>query len=548
MIWCPLLTSDLNERLVNKTNEEIADALVQGFIRYAENPTIPKKDKIIERWLQNSVPHAHILLGLSVFLRRSTGMSVPDEALPNCLAAVVTLLYAGDKIPGYEDTLLAWLLHEVQQHPNVVKSVLMELWVVGAENKDGDLPCFYKISHNSDFQPFLASLSADILKAGINEHYDTVRRLVSLLIFHDQHSVIEIGENELAQGELSAELRVIWSTALFVINPSKYLDLWRTIIEVEEPVLWNAIEVIKGDRYGTKGIVSLTTAQRAEIVTVLGQRFPNVGHPSAGGRSSQKPWEATEFIANQISLLAADGSADAGTQLERLENVVGLASYHNLIRHHRAQHEKQQRESSFEFASPEQVAKAILNQAPATPMDLLAYIIDHLRILSREIASTQRERYRAYWNESGRDLVKPKYEVVCSGLLAEDLQNRVKDHGLIVTVEHHMVNDKECDLVVLQGTERLLPIEAKHHYHPDLWIAWSTQLDRLYIRDVKAGGLGIYLVYWSGEAKGRKMPTLPDGLEHPNNATELKSALESLIPEGDRSRLRVVVVDISRPL
>ena len=164
---------------------------------------------------------------------------------------------------------------------------------------------------------------------------------------------------------------------------------------------------------------------------------------------------------------------------------------------------------------------------------------------SHELARTQRERYRAYWNESGRSLVKPKREEVCSGLLAEDLQNRMKAQSLIVTVEHHMIEDKECDLVVLQGTERLLPIEVKHHYHAELWTAWRTQLDRLYTRDAKAGGLGIYLVLWSGEAKNRKMPKLPNGLKRPTSAAELKSVLESLIPEVDRHRLRVVVVDIS---
>ena len=110
-----------------------------------------------------------------------------------------------------------------------------------------------------------------------------------------------------------------------------------------------------------------------------------------------------------------------------------------------------------------------------------------------------------------------------------------------------MTADKECDLVVLQGTERLLPIEVKHHYNPELWTAWRTQLDRLYTRDAKAGGLGIYLVLWSGEAKGRRMPKPPNGLKRPANAAELGSALESLIPEGARHRLRVIVVDISGP-
>ena len=100
-----------------------------------------------------------------------------------------------------------------------------------------------------------------------------------------------------------------------------------------------------------------------------------------------------------------------------------------------------------------QVRQALMNLAPATPSDLLAYIENHLTELSFELTRTQRERYRAYWNERGRDVLEPKREVVCSGLLAEDLQNRVRLHGLIVTVEHHMVDNKECDLVVLQGLD-----------------------------------------------------------------------------------------------
>jgi len=295
------------------------------------------------------------------------------------------------------------------------------------------------------------------------------------------------------------------------------------------------------------GAARLTSAQRTEVITLVGQRFAIVERPSGRWSGSRNPWDASVFVANQIKLLAADGSPDVDAQFERLEDDGGLASYRDLIRHQRAQHEKQQRESHFTFATPEQVAEAIQNHAPATPSDLLAFVVDHFNARARELTWTQRERYHAYWNESGRNLIKPKREEVCSGLLAEDLQNRVQAQSLIVTVEHHMTADKECDLVVLQGTERLLPIEVKHHYNPELWTAWRTQLDRLYTRDAKAGGFGIYLVLWSGEAKGRRMPKPPNGLKRPANAAELGSALESLIPEGARHRLRVIVVDISGP-
>ena len=211
-----------------------------------------------------------------------------------------------------------------------------------------------------------------------------------------------------------------------MIDPSKYWSPGEPLYRDADAALWEAIEIIRGGRHEKKESCQSLTAQRAEVITSVGQRFANVGHPHPAWRGSRNPWDASEFVANQIKLLAADGSADAGAQLERLENDGGLASYRDLIRHHRAQHEKQQRESSFTFASPEQVAEAIRNRAPATPSDLLAFIVDHLGALSHELARTQRERYRAYWNESGRNLIKPKREEVCSGLLAEDLQNRVK--------------------------------------------------------------------------------------------------------------------------
>jgi hypothetical protein len=538
--------SGAQERLVCLTNDEIADAFFKGFLRYAESPDIPKKDAIIESWLANNIPSSHILLSLSVFLRHSAGMNIPESALPDCIAAVAISSGFGNKVPGYDETLSAWLIQEIRQNQIVVKSVLRKMWIFGAKKNRG-LPAFYKIGQDPGSQQFIASLSAEVLKSGINESHDIVHRLVSVLLFHDQKSAFSIGQTELARNELSTKVRAIWSTALFVIDPSEYLDPWRTLISEEDAALWSAIGLIRGTRHEKREAVMLTSAQRAEIVAVIGKRFPNVGRPSSGWNGGQTPWSASEFIGYQIRLIAADFSAEGGIKLERLENDGSLESYYDLIRHHRAQHEKQQCESIFTFASPEQVAEAISNRTPATPNDLLAYIVDHLGTLSRELARTQTERYRAYWNESGRNLTKPKHEPVCSGLLAEDLQNRVRAHGLIVTVEHHMVADKKCDLMVLQGTDRLLPVEAKHHYNPELWTAWRTQLDRLYTRDAKAGGLGIYLVLWSGEAKDRMMKRIPSGLKRPSNAKELRSALESLIPKKDQYRLRIVVVDISKP-
>ncbi|MGH7872677.1 MAG: hypothetical protein ACREQO_10730, partial [Candidatus Binatia bacterium] len=536
------------DRLVRAANEEIADALIEGFIRYIENDSIPKAETVIQNWCGNSIPYAHILLSLSVFLRLRAGMAIPTGALASCIAAVVTNFHTCDTVPEWNEILPKWLPQEIDRHPSVVSRVLREIWVANTTTRKGDLPGFYELNVDPNCAQFLASLSADVLKTGISEDHYTVDKLLSVLLPHDRQAVLEIGEIELRRAELSMEVRAIWSTVMFAIDPTKYLETWKSVMSESGQALWQAINVIGSTgRKRERGHFSLTPAQHAEVIASVGRRFPNVAFSAGRYDGSQNPWDASQFVANEIKLLAGAGSQDTDAQLQRLENDSELESYRDLVRHQRAQHQKQQRESSFAFASPQEVAAAIENRSPATPSDLLAFVVDHLNVLGRELARTQRERYRAYWIESGRSLVKPRREEVCSGFLADDLQNRVKAQELIVTVEHHMVADKECDLMVLQGTERLLPIEVKHHYHKELWTAWRTQLDRLYTRDARAGGLGIYLVLWSGEGQGRKMRKLPKLLKRPGSASELKRALESLIPGRDRHRLQVVVVDISPP-
>ena len=124
--------SDPRERLVKSTTEEIADALIEGIIRYTENPIVAKKETVIRNY---------DLLSLSVFLRFTRGMTVPQEALPNCIAAVVTS-HVGDTLPDYDDKLSEWLLRQASENPTVVKLVLKKMWVSDGTSKKRLLPGF----------------------------------------------------------------------------------------------------------------------------------------------------------------------------------------------------------------------------------------------------------------------------------------------------------------------------------------------------------------------------------------------------------------------
>ncbi len=174
--------SDARERLVSLTNDEIADAIIEGFILYAESPTIPEMEAVIESWHANNIPYTHALLCLSVYLRINVGMTVPMKALPHCISVVVTEKSTCNKLPGYDETLTGWILQEASQNPDVVRSVLHEMWVSSSTHKKGILPGFYELSQDSGSQQFLASLSVEVLRSGINEDSETLGKLVSVLL------------------------------------------------------------------------------------------------------------------------------------------------------------------------------------------------------------------------------------------------------------------------------------------------------------------------------------------------------------------------------
>ena len=321
--------------------------LVEGIIRYSEKSAIPKKEAVMQSWVENSILRTHTLLSLSVFLRLNAGLSIASEALPQCIAAALTAFNTGDRVPGHDEALSGWVLGQARANPALVKSILREMWVSCASIKKGHLPGFYELSRDPASRQFLASLSADVLKTGINEDHDTVGKLVSALLTYDQGSALTIGEDELARSELSAKVRVIWHTALFVIDPIIYLEPWKNYLAATDTPIWEAIKVIVGDGLETRKAVSLTSEQRMEIVRSVGCRFSYVGHPIGAWSGNENSWDVAAFVVKQIKQLAAEITPYNDSYLKRLEDDGGLTSYRDEIRHQRAQYVKQQRDRAL---------------------------------------------------------------------------------------------------------------------------------------------------------------------------------------------------------
>jgi hypothetical protein len=87
--------------------------------------------------------------------------------------------------------------------------------------------------------------------------------------------------------------------------------------------------------------------------------------------------------------------------------------------------------------------------------------------------------------------------------------------------------------------------ELKRDYHPDVWSALEGQLDRFYTIDPDAKGFGVYGIFWFGAKRPSPIPPPPHGFRRPESAEEMERALGDLIPADKRSRLAVVIIDVS---
>lgn len=203
------------------------------------------------------------------------------------------------------------------------------------------------------------------------------------------------------------------------------------------------------------------------------------------------------------------------------------------------------RKQLFKQPTWDQTLSVLKNGPPINVSDLLYFVVDHIESLQKEISCSNVDLYKQFWNEDEFSHVKePKVEESARDVLVQLLRPRMLAHGIRVEPEGHMVKDKRADIVV-SNINFFLPVELKRDAHPNVWTAWREQLDKLYTTNPEADGHGLYLVFWYGAKRAGSMPKPHGGFESPNTAGQMASIFQSLIPEPDKKRLKVIVLDVS---
>ncbi len=440
-----------------------------------------------------------------------------------------------------------WYRHLVVKRPKLVAPILVRYAAPKLRNGVTVITGLWALRQDDDHRE-LARLVLPPLLAGIPPRASKAccktmnNFLLGALHFLEDGHAADIVRLKLARSGLNVTQRICWLVAElpFRNHAADAIVKWAGDNKRRAEMLGVALH----EQDSVKRIVHcLPPNAIRRLIEVLAPITPR----KLGSRSGfvTATDEREDTVRGLFEVLASDPSVGAKDELRALREFRHLGTWREVLNYNIVTQQSVAREAFFQVADPIAVALMIANRAPANAADLQAIVMQHLGDIEAELRGADTFLLRLFWQKNGESSATPLIENDCRDLLLEKLRNRLTTLNINVEREASAAADKRADMraEIMRGGRRVtVPIEVKKENHVELWTAWRSQLQRLYTIDPAAGGYGMYLVLWFGH----KPRSTPDGTK-PRNATHLQKLLLDLIPEPDRHRIAVLVLDLSLP-
>lgn len=535
--------SDPHARLVEWVGEEVAEAAFQGFVAALQREDLPDLGKICsiraegKEWSVEPV----MLAGISEIVR--SGKSL-ENLSKSVVCAVLGIWWdmpefnstkLGDEI---EKSLEECVFQDNNSAETFVTTVIEPQLAASKQHVTG----LYRVVREPRFLTFSPKLALKWLREFPNASSNSQNELIQLLLTRtDKTELKEIITEKLGKLEaLQKDCKDIWIAAAFCLVPSALASLSQQPKLMAKELIWSIKAIVLPDRTERAGLV-LTVERYAAIVEKFAHEWPMVGSPAGGWSGDQNAWDASEFIQYAINAIGNDRTAEGTEALERLAETLKSTGYQNHIKHIAHTQRRNRRDSEYTIRTIDAVKSILSNSPPQNVADLKIVILDHIADIQKYIRDADTDGCEVFW-----DAGRPKIENTCRDRLIDLLRPRLGG-GIELFPELPMPDKTRVDIyasILGQG----LPIEIKGQWHPEVWGASKTQLDERYCRDWRTDGRGIYLVLWFGNVSGKNIPTRPDGGELPSNPDELREQLVQSLGDGEKTRIDIVVLDVSRPV
>lgn len=365
--------------------------------------------------------------------------------------------------------------------------------------------------------------------------------LIDRLLQAGQFATLKgLADRHLSNSSLDERRKANWQAVALITDFKNRAPEFDTLPAQNPEWLWTLRDRIGGGREHRRR-VDLNPELWAWVVRLFRPLWPMAEHPSGVSMGNTNPWDASDYLVGLIFDLGGDVRDIAIAELASLRDAGD--GYDDLVRRAIAEQAKARAEADHLKVSVGELASVVAGGAPATVRDLQAVVMTALDLVQAKVRGSDNDEWRGFYVDPANLL--PKSEEACSDYLITLL--RQGDDGVTFAPEPHLADQREGDIACTIG-QLFLPIEAKGQWHDDLWSAPDKQLAAQQATDHRAAGMGIFLVYWFGQAgKPLQGPPKNRGIATPTTPRELEEALASYSPALQSGQIRIKVLDLSRP-
>ncbi|OHC69597.1 MAG: hypothetical protein A3H93_02885 [Rhodocyclales bacterium RIFCSPLOWO2_02_FULL_63_24] len=435
-----------------------------------------------------------------------------------------------------------WLGLLLRERPALVADALVAYATPMLKAGHEHISSLHALAHDPEWTA-VATLAAPRLLQALPHRIkkNQVRQLNVLLLAtlrHARPALLPLLDARLKLGSLDAGQRVMWLACATLIDPNRHaaaLEIHVGSSQTRAAVLASFLRTRWGEQPAhddlPESLIQLFVRLLAPSIS------PRQTHLDGWVRPEQ---ETARYVEHLISQLGGRPGLAARQALEALSQDKRVTAWSNEIRHAIESQRVVSREADYRAPEAAALVEALKNGKPANCADLAALVAEQLHEIGKTLRHGDTNGYRRFW--IGGESAEPALENECRDYLLDLLRPRLQPMDIEAQKEGYFAEDRRADIRVSYRSGRwIVPVEIKRDRHTDVWRAIGNQLTR-YAQDPAAGGYGIYVVLWFG---GKGMPFPPSG-SRPRTAADVERELQAILTPAERTRISVVVLDVSQ--
>lgn len=537
------LFSDINseapahKRIALWLGEEISDTAHQGFEKFLLiNPLHPNPTEIVESILKEEQWNTGFIFIAALAERFRKNIEIADLSDEQITVGLFHLRCWPVEHQAGIKGLEKFVRNEIQRR-GLWTNVMRQYLELQLKADFPNINSFDSFINDPETLNTATELLLEWLTVIQNLSTEIKIQIIDSLLLSNKKNAL--GKMVLCEKDITdIEMKRTWNVVGFITN----YDATKTLLEkyvIEPELLWH-IRGRTSDRYGDNLKVQLLPEQIEWIIKNFRSVWPNVERSDGPTGGDKNPWNASQYLIYLIRHLGNNVDELSVRALSNLKEMP-IDSYTETIKSVASEQRRKRIESIYKPTSIDELHAVTQDTTPITVADLQEVVMEELNIVQGKIRSDDVNSQIGFFNDIG----VPLQEETCTDHLIGLLRQGSQDINFLP--ETHIANDKEIDITCSVGNIRL-PIEVKGQWHPDLWHAADSQLDRLYTQDWQADKRGIYLVLWFGKQTNRskKLKGLGRGMPLPKSPEELRTMLIEKSTAARERRIEIFVMDIPK--